>query len=222
LAVNNTELSYKYMQYNTSRKSLIISEYGRSIQEMVEFTVQLEDRDERTKAAKTIVNAMAILNPQLREFVDYKHKLWDHLYIISDFKLDCDSPFPMPDKDLTHVKPSPMPYPQKNIKLRHYGSTIELMIKEALKMEDTPERQQVVEAIANFMKMSYLTWNRDSVDDDVIREQLKEFSGGVLEIRDDMKLTNKFIDLKEADRRNQRNKNLRKQRTPTNGYSRGK
>jgi len=210
------------MQYNTSRKSLIISEYGRSIQEMVEFTVQLEDRDERTKAAKTIVNAMAILNPQLREFVDYKHKLWDHLYIISDFKLDCDSPYPMPDKDLTHVKPDPMPYPHKNIKLRHYGSTIELMIKEALKMEDTPERQQVVEAIANFMKMSYLTWNRDSVDDDVIREQLREFSGGQLEIREDMKLTSRFIDLREADRRNQKNKNLRKQRSPSNGYLRGK
>lgn len=222
MAVNIKKLSSPSMQYNTSRKSLIISEYGRSIQEMVEYAVQLEDRDERTKAAKTIVNAMAILNPQLREFADYKHKLWDHLYIISDFKLDCDSPFPMPDKDLTHVKPDPMPYPQKNIKLRHYGSTVELMIKEAIKMEDTPERQQVVEAIANFMKMSYLTWNRDSVDDEVIKEQLREFSGGKLEIREDMKLTNRFIDLREADRRNQKNKNLRKQRTPSNGYSRGK
>ncbi len=209
------------MQYNTSRKTLIISEYGRSIQEMVEYAVQLEDREERTKAANTIVKAMAILNPQLREFADYKHKLWDHLYIISDFKLDCDSPFPMPDKDLTHVRPSPMPYPQKNIKLRHYGSTIELMIKEALKMEEGPEKQQVVEAIANFMKMSYLTWNRDSVDDEVIREQLREFSGGKLEIREDMKLTTRFIDLREADRRNQKNKNL-KRRNPSNGYSRGK
>lgn len=209
------------MEYNTSRKSLIISEYGRSIQEMVEYTVQLEDRDERTRAAKTIVNAMAVLNPQLREFADFKHKLWDHLYIISDFKLDCDSPFPMPDKDLTHVKPEPMPYPQKNIKLRHYGSTIELMIKEAMKMEESPERQQVVEAIANFMKMSYLTWNRDSVDDEVIRGQLKEFSGGQLEVREDAKLTNKFIDLREADRRNKKNNNIRK-RNPGNGYNRSK
>lgn len=208
------------MQYNTSRNPLTIAEYGRSIQEMVEYTIQLEDREERTRAAKTIVNAMAILNPQLREFADYKHKLWDHLYIISDFKLDCDSPYPMPDKDLTHVKPDPLPYPQKNIKYRHYGGIVESMIQEAMKMEDSPERQQVVEQIANFMKMSYLTWNRDSVDDEVIREQLKEFSGGKLEVREDMKLTTRFIDLREADRRNKKT-NIRK-RNPNNGYSRGK
>ncbi|MBL7923568.1 MAG: DUF4290 domain-containing protein [Bacteroidia bacterium] len=209
------------MQYNTSRHPLTIAEYGRSIQEMVEYAVQLEDRDERSRAAKTIVNAMAILNPGLKEYADFKHKLWDHLFIISDFKLDCDSPYPMPDKDLTHVRPEPLPYPQKNIKLRHYGSIIESMIREAVKMEDSPEKQQVVEAIANFMKMSYLTWNRDSVDDEVIREQLREFSGGKLELRDELKLTNRFIDLREADRRNQRNKNLKK-RGNNNGYSRSK
>lgn len=209
------------MQYNTSRHPLTIAEYGRSIQEMVEYAVQLEDRDERSRAAKTIVNAMAILNPSLKEYADFKHKLWDHLFIISDFKLDCDSPYPMPDKDLTHVRPEPLPYPQKNIKLRHYGSIIESMIREAVKMEDSPEKQQVVEAIANFMKMSYLTWNRDSVDDEVIREQLREFSGGKLELRDELKLTNRFIDLREADRRNQRNKNLKK-RGNNNGYSRSK
>lgn len=207
------------MEYNTSRKALIISEYGRSIQEMVEHAVALEDRDERTKAAKTIVNAMAILHPQLRDIADYKHKLWDHLFIISDFRLDCDSPYPMPDRDLTHVKPDPLPYPQKNIRMRHYGSIVESMIQEAVKLEEGTEKQQVVEAIANFMKMSYLTWNRDSVDDEVIREQLRDYSGGKLEVREDMKLTTRFIDLREADRKNQKNKNLRK-RNNGNGYSR--
>ncbi len=210
------------MEYNTQRADLTIAEYGRSIQEMVELAVNLEDRDERTKAAKTIVNAMAILNPALREFVDYKHKLWDHLFIISDFKLDCDSPFPMPDQDLTHVRPDPLNYPQKNIKLRHYGSIIESMIKEALAMEDSPEKQQVVETIANFMKMSYLTWNRDSVEDEVIREQLNDYSGGKLVLRDDIKLTTRFIDLREADRRTLRNKNQKKRTTYNGGYSRGK
>ncbi len=210
------------MEYNTQRADLTIAEYGRSIQEMVELAINLEDRDERTKAAKTIVNAMAILNPTLREFVDYKHKLWDHLFIISDFKLDCDSPFPMPDQDLTHVRPDPLNYPQKNIKLRHYGSIIESMIKEALLMEDSPEKQQVVETIANFMKMSYLTWNRDSVEDEVIREQLNDYSGGKLVLRDDIKLTTRFIDLREADRRTLRNKNQKKRTTYNGGYSRGK
>ena len=210
------------MEYNTDRASLTIAEYGRSIQEMVELSVNLEDRDESTKAAKTILNAMAILNPTLREFVDYKHKLWDHLFIISDFKLDCESPFPIPDQDLTHVRPDPLTYPPKNISLRHYGSIIESMIKEALLMEDSPEKQQVVETIANFMKMSYLTWNRDSVEDEVIREQLNAFSGGKLVLRDDIKLTTRFIDLREADRRTLRNKNQKKRTTYNGGYRRGK
>ncbi len=207
------------MQYNTSRKDLTIAEYGRSIQEMVEYAVQLEDRDERTKAAKTIVNAMAVLNPQLREFADFKHKLWDHLFIISDFKLDCESPYPMPDPELTHAKPQRMSYPNKPIKLRHYGSIVEAMTREAINMEEGPEKKQVVEQIANFMKMSYLTWNRDSVDDAVIREQLREFSGGKLEIPEELKLTNRFIDLREADRRYQRGKNQKKR---NNAYGRGK
>lgn len=207
------------MQYNTARQPLTIAEYGRNIQEMVEHAVKLEDRDERTKAAKTIVNAMAVLNPSLREYADYKHKLWDHLFIISDFQLDCDSPFPMPDKALVHARPERMNYPQKNIRLRHYGSIIESMVKEAMKMEDSAEKHQVVEAIANFMKMSYLTWNRDSVEDEVIREQLREFSGGKLVLREEVRLTNRFIDLREADRRNQRNK---KSKNRGNGFGRGK
>lgn len=207
------------MQYNTSRPQLTISEYGRYIQEMVDHAVQLEDRDERTRAARTIVNAMAILNPQLRDIADYKHKLWDHLFIISDFKLDCDAPYPMPERDTIHAKPDPLPYPRKQIRMRHYGSIIESMIAEAVKLEDGAEKQQVVESIANFMKMSYLTWNRDSVDDEVIREQLREYSGGKLELRDDMKLTTRFIDLREADRRSQKNKNQRK-RNNGNNYGR--
>lgn len=205
------------MEYNTERKTLTISEYGRSIQEMVEHAVQLEDREQRTKAAKTIVNAMAILNPQLRDYADFKHKLWDHLFIISDFRLDCESPFPMPERDLTHVKPERMPYPNKQIRLRHYGSIVQDMVKEAIKVEDEPTRKTVTEQIANFMKMSYLTWNRDSVDDVVIREQLKEFSGGKLELPEEVKLTNRFIDLKEADKRGNRNKKKR-----NNGYGRGR
>lgn len=205
------------MEYNTARKSLTIAEYGRSIQEMVEHAVQLEDREERTKAAKTIINAMAVLNPQLRDFADFKHKLWDHLFIISDFRLDCDSPFPMPERDLTHVRPDRMDYPNKQIRLRHYGSIVQDMIHKALELEEGPTRQSVTEQIANFMKMSYLTWNRDSVDDSVIREQLFEFSGGKLSIPEETRLTNRFIDLKEADRRGGRNKKKR-----NNAYGRGR
>jgi len=209
------------MQYNTSRKPMKLAEYGRSIQQMVEYAVAVEDRDERSRIARQIVQAMSVLNPQMREMADYKHKLWDHLFIMSDFQLDCDSPYPMPEQDTTHVKPERMSYPRKNIRLRHYGSIVEAMIAEAIKMEDSQVRDQVVEQIANFMKMSYLTWNRDSVDDEVIREQLREFSGGKLEIREDLKLTNRLIDLREADRKGAPNKNS-KSRHGNSGYGRGK
>lgn len=209
------------MQYNTSRQPLKLAEYGRSIHQMVEYAVAIQDREERSRIARQIVQAMSLLNPQLREYADYKHKLWDHLFIMSDFRLDCDSPYPMPERDTTHVKPDRMSYPRKNIRLRHYGSIVEAMIAEAVKMEESPARDQVVEQIANFMKMSYLTWNRDSVDDEVIREQLREFSGGKLALREDIRLTNRFIDLREADRKGMRNKNA-KRRHGSNGYGRGK
>jgi hypothetical protein len=122
------------MEYNTSRAPLIIPEYGRSIQEMVQYAVNLPTIEERTHAAKTIVQAMSILNPQLKDMTDYKHKLWDHMFIISDFKLDCESPYPMPDREATKKKPERIAYPQKTIRARHYGSIVENMIAEAKKM----------------------------------------------------------------------------------------
>lgn len=210
------------MEYNTSREQLIIPEYGRAIQQMVEQAKALESREERSRAARTIVNAMAILNPQMKDMTDYRHKLWDHLFIISGFELDCESPYPMPDKDLTHVKPTPVKYPQKNIKLRHYGSIIESMIREAKNMEDGPQKTQAVEMIAGFMKMSYLTWNRDTVSDELIKDQVKELSGGILEVPEELKLSNQFIDLSVAGgRKNQNQKN--RQGKKRNGYNnRGK
>ena len=186
------------MEYNTSRERLIIPEYGRCIQQMVQEAKGLETREDRNKAAVTIVNAMAILNPLLKDMTDFKHKLWDHLFIMSGFELDCESPYPMPDKDLTHVKPKPIAYPQKKIRLRHYGSIVESMIREAKLMDEGVEKEQVVESIANFMKMSYLTWNRDTVSDELIRDQLKELSGGELTLPDDIKLAIRFVDLQDS------------------------
>ncbi len=204
--MNTEELST--MEYNTSREQLIIPEYGRAIQQMVQFAVKLEDREERSRAAKTIVHAMSILNPQLKDMTDYKHKLWDHLFIISGFELDCDAPYPMPDKDLTHVKPTLVPYPQKNIKLRHYGSIVESMIREAKKLEEGQEKQQVVESIANFMKMSYLSWNRDTVSDELIKDQLKDLSGGVLTLDDEIKLATRFVDTQDPGSKHRNLKNI--------------
>jgi hypothetical protein len=211
------------MEYNTSKEKLVIPEYGRCIQQMVYEALALPTREDRSKAARTIVNAMAILNPQLKDMTDYKHKLWDHLFIISGFELDCDSPYPMPDKDLTHVKPKPVAYPQKNIKLRHYGSIVESMIREAKPMEEGPEKEQVKESIANFMKMSYLTWNRDTVSDELIRDQLKDLSGGLLTLPEETKLATKYIDLQDTSPKRSINSKSRPPVKKRNGFTnRGK
>ena len=213
------------MEYNTSRASLIFPVYGRAIQEMVNYAKELPTKEERTAAAKTIVNAMAVLHPQQKDMTDYRQKLWDHLFIIADFNLDCESPYPMPDPEIVSKKPKPIAYPQKNIRMRHYGSIVEKMISEAKNMEEGAEREGVIEQIANFMKMSYLTWNRDTVSDELIFEQLKEFSGGLLSVKEDTKLATKFVDVADTSRNRHHHKNNKKNHRSgkkRNGYKRGK
>lgn len=165
-----------------------IPEYGRNVHKMIEYALTIEDREKRSKAANAIVSIMALLNPHLREITDYKHKLWDHLFIISNFKLDVEAPYPMPSPDTLMEKPKRIPYPSKNIKYKHYGKTTELMIQEIIKMEEGPIKESMVEKIANFMKMSYLSWNRDSVDDQQIIEQLRILSEGQLHLKDNTQL----------------------------------
>lgn len=176
------------MEYNTQRPELIISEYGRNIQRMVDHALQLETREERTKAAHAIVNAMVVLNPQIKEYNDYRLKLWDHLFIMSDYKLDCDSPYPMPSPEKRTPKPEKVPYPTYNIKYRHYGTIVIKMIEEACKLEDGPAKDQVALMIANFMKQSYVNYNRDNVNDEVIIEQLRKISNGKINLQEDVRL----------------------------------
>ena len=176
------------MEYNTQREKLAIPEYGRNIQKMFEYTVGIEDREKRNKYARIIVNIMAQMNPSIREQSDYLHKLWDHLYIISDFKLDVDSPYPPPDKDLIRRKPDPVPYSDNNITFRHYGKYVERMIEKIAEMEDGPAKDELIKIIANHLKKSYLTWNRDSVNDETILKHLEELSGGRLKLTEDQEL----------------------------------
>lgn len=176
------------MEYNTQRPELIISEYGRNIQRMVDHAIQLDTREERTKAAHAIVNAMVVLNPQIKEYNDFRLKLWDHLFIMSDYKLDCDSPYPMPSPEKRILKPEKVPYPTYNIKYRHYGTIVIKMIDEASKMEDGAAKDQLALMIANFMKQSYVNYNRDNVSDEVIIEQLRKISNGKITLNDDVRL----------------------------------
>ncbi len=173
------------MEYNTAREKMAIPEYGRNVQKMVEHVLTLEDREARTRAAKHIVSVMASMNPQIKESSDYEHKLWDHLYIISDFKLDVDSPYPCPEKTNIMRKPSRLSYSEDHIRYKHYGMHLEKMIKHAISMEDGEEKEELVRLIANQMKKSYLNWNRDSVSDHMIINQLEELSGGKLKLKED-------------------------------------
>ena len=174
--------------YNTRRDKLILPEYGRNIQKMVDHIMTIEDREERNKAARTIIGVMGNLNPHLRDIADFKHKLWDHLTVISDFKMDIDSPYETPSKEILSEKPKRVPYPHKKIRFKHYGHSIVLMIEKAVEMEDGEEKQELVRMIAYHMKKSYLTWNREAVDDREILEDLVTLSGNKLELSSDLEL----------------------------------
>jgi hypothetical protein len=174
--------------YNTGRKKLILPEYGRNIQKMVDHMLTIEDREERSKAARTLISMMGNLNPQLREFSDFKHKLWDHLAIMADFKLDIDSPYPLPVAEELRNKPSHVPYNKNSIRFRHYGFIVEQLLNAATKVEDQAKKDAMLKVIANHMKKAYLTWNRENITDEVIFHDLKELSGGRLEMSADVKL----------------------------------
>ena len=175
--------------YNTERKRLVLPEYGRNIQKMVDYILTIEDREERNRAARALIAIMGNLNPHLRDISDFKHKLWDHLQIMSDFKMDIDSPYEKVAPEVLFEKPKPIPYSTYNIKFKHYGRITELMIREAINYPEGKEREALIRLIANHMKKCYLTWNRDVVTDDIIFEDLKSISGGKIVIDKDMKLS---------------------------------
>jgi hypothetical protein len=176
--------------YNTSRKKLVLPEYGRSVQKMVEHTINIEDREERNKAARTLIGIMGNLNPHLRDFGDYKHKLWDHLAIISDFKLDIDSPYEKPEPSKLAERPASIPYVQESIRYKHYGKYIHMMVSKAIEMEEGEEKSVLIKLLANHMKKSYLTWNRENVSDEQIFADLLELSKGKINLQpEDMKLS---------------------------------
>lgn len=194
--------------YNTQRPLMRIPEYGRNVQKMVEYCMSFEDRAERNKVANAIILVMGQLNPQLRDVEDFKHKLWTHLFVISDFKLDVDSPYPVPTREEFNEKPQRVSYPRKNIKYGHYGKTVELLIEKAIEFESGEEKDALILAIANLMKRSYLTWNRDTVTDEVILKQLKELSGGKINL-ENVELSTKVVTGATQERSSQQNNKKR-------------
>jgi hypothetical protein len=190
------------MEYNTQLPHLQIPEYGRNIQVMIDHCVTIEDRDERNKCAKAIIQIMGQLNPHLRDIADYTHKLWDHLFLISKFKLDVDSPYPRPTPETFTTKPKNVPYPATKIRYKHYGKTIERIIDVAKTYDEGPEKKELTRLIANHLKKSYVNWNKDSVTDDVIFKQFKEMTNNELVIDEAMALTH-ANELKNKNHNNQ-------------------
>lgn len=177
------------MEYNSQRSKMNISEYGRNIQKMIEHIMSIEDREKRNQLAKATIQVMGQLNPHLRDVNDFKHKLWDHLFIMSDFKLDVDSPYPIPSRETLKKKPERLSYASNNITFRHYGRHIERMIEKAKDFPEGEEKEALVKMVANHLKKSYLTWNRDAVTDEEIASHLAKLSDGQLNL-DNIRLSN--------------------------------
>ena len=168
------------MEYNTQRNKMVIPEYGRNLQKMIEQCLQIKDRDKRTRTAEFIVSVMAQMLPKAKDNGEFRQKLWDHLYIISEFKLDVDSPYPPPPKDILATKPKKLSYPTLDIRFAHYGKNIERIIEKAVEFPEGEEKEALVKTIANHLKKSYLTWNRNSVDDDVILKPKQPYTQRLL------------------------------------------
>lgn len=198
-----------YLEYNSERNHLIIPEYGRHVQKMVEHCIEEKDKDKRSKMAQATVEVMGSINPNHRDANDFQQKLWDQFFIICDFKIDIDSPYPMPDKEEIFKKPEPLPYPQNHPKYRFYGNNISLMIDEAIKVEDGKLKEALVYNIANHMKKCFLNWNRDSVKDSVIFRHLEELSNGELTLKPEEETLSEANDLVKTHIKRNNKKNFK-------------
>lgn len=174
-------MSIDLMEYNTTRTHLIMREYGRHIQKMVDYLLTLEDKEVRQRNAMALIELMGFLNPHLKNVEDFRHKLWDHLFLISDFKLDVESPYPIPTRETLKAKPQRLPYPKRYPKFNHLGKNIEVVINKALAEENAEKKQGFANSIAYYMKLAYSNWHKELVHDDAIQSELSALTDGQLE-----------------------------------------
>ncbi|WP_299253869.1 DUF4290 domain-containing protein [uncultured Aquimarina sp.] len=217
---NHTEINN--LEYNTEREQLIIPEYGRHLQKMIDQAVAIEDKEERNKVAKAIIAVMGNLQPHLRDVPDFQHKLWDQLFIISDFKLDVEAPYPILTKEKLEERPEPLEYPQNFPKYRYYGNNIKRMIDVAISWEEGDLKTALTFTIANHMKKCYLNWNKDVVDDSAIFKHLLELSDGKIDLRDSEEDLSSPSDLMRGKKKNYRTNNSGKKNFRSGGNNRGK
>lgn len=168
------------MEYNTSRSKLLMPEYGRNVQKMVEYLLTIEDPQRRLKNAEALIELMTTLAPHLKTIEDYKHKLWDHLYQMTDFRLEVDSPYPKPTPEEIQKKPERLPYPQDSLKNKHFGRNFNALLKKALDETDPEKKQGFTQALGYYMKLAYTNWHKEPVHDDMIKNELAELTNGQL------------------------------------------
>ena len=169
------------MEYNTTRNHLIMREYGRHIQKMIEYLLTLEDKEKRQRNAYAVIELMGFLNPHLKNVEDFRHKLWDHLFLISDFKLEVASPYPIPTRETLRARPQPLRYPKRYPKFSHLGKNLEIVINKALAEENPDKRAGFANAVAYYMKLAYNNWHKETVHDDAIQSELTNLTNGQLE-----------------------------------------
>ena len=176
-----TMLNVENMEYNTTRNHLIMKEYGRHIQKMVEYLLTIENKEERQRNAYAVIELMGFLNPHLKNVEDFRHKLWDHLFLISNFTLDVESPYPIPTRETLKARPELLRYPKKYPRFNHLGKNIEVVIDKALNEENAEKKQGFANAIAYYMKLTYSNWHKELVHDDAIQSELSSITNGELE-----------------------------------------
>ena len=208
------------LEYNTEREHLIIPEYGRHLQKMINHAVAQESKEERNRLAKAIISVMGNMQPHLRDVPDFQHKLWDQLFIMSDLKLDAESPFDKPTEEQLKLRPEPLNYPQNFPKYRFYGNNIKTMIDVANTWEAGEMKDALQYTIANHMKKSFLNWNKDTVEDGVIFGHLFELSNGKIDLRDSkeplseisslLKVQRKFTSHKKTSKKNNNQRNRKR------------
>lgn len=212
----NPNEAMNYLEYNSQRPKLIIPEYGRHLQKLIDNAIEVEDREERNKLARYIISVMGTLQPHLRDVPDFQHKLWDQLFIMSDFRLDVDSPYPIPSRELLNLKPERLSYPQNFPKYRFYGNNIKYMIDVANKWEEGEMKSGLIRVIANHMKKSYLSWNKDSVKDEVIFEHLYELSDGKINLLETSEELSNSTDLMKTNKKTSNKLNQNSQNNQKN------
>lgn len=217
------------MELNQNSRGIILKEYGRNIQKIVEYLLTIEDREKRNRQAYTLIELMKQINPNIKDAQESQQKIWDHLYIMSDFKLDVDSEYPMPEKSILGKKPMRVEYNTHKLKFKHYGRNIELMIEETIKQENAEEREAAIIYLGKLMKRFYTIWNKENIEDEMIVNHIETMSGGKLKIDLEKVAVNNLFDsnpnVKERDysRNNQNNNNnghFKRKKNNSSNYSR--